>query len=686
MDVIAKNGQEQRADSVSRDPLLQPFRIKHLTLKNRIVSTSHASMLDDGGMPLERYQRYHEEKARGGIAMTMIGGSAMSSLDSSWGGGQLDLSSDSIMPHLAALAERIHAHDCAVISQVSHLGRRATAFSGNWLPVIAPSRIRETRNRNFPRAMDEEDIRRVITDYAAAARRCRDAGLDGVETVTGGHLIGQFLSPLTNQRADGYGGSLRNRACFGLMVHEAIRKAVGDDFIVGMRIVIDEGGDGGLDAAECAEIARIFEAEGHLDFFNGIYGRMDSDLLLSEHNMPGLFQKSAPFLNDVAAFRAEVKLPLIHAAGIRDVATARHAIRENIVDLIGMTRAHIADPQIVNKIVRGEEEAIRPCVGAAYCLYKKVHCVHNPSSGRETALPHSIERADRSKTVVVVGGGPAGLEAARVCAERGHRVVLFEAASEPGGQIRVATAAPERRDLLGIVDWRVQELQRLGVDMRVNVYADETDVLAEKPDAVIVATGGIPDMDCVEGGDLCVSVWDVLTGSIPVRSDILIYDGTGRQAAASCALELARRGMKPHFAMLDEMLAFEMSYTDRSGFRKEFAELGIERTVDVRLIKVEREANGLRVTFRNEFTGQLTTRNASQVVIENGTLPIDEIFTALRGRSSNLGRTDFDRLLGKTKHHSTELEGFEIHRIGDAVSSRDIYSAIQDAFRLCRQL
>ncbi|WP_094509671.1 oxidoreductase [Brucella thiophenivorans] len=667
---------------INRDPLLQPFRLKNLVLKNRIISTSHASMMDDGGMPLERYQRYHEEKAKGGVAMTMIGGSAMSSRDSSWGGGQLNVHSDIIIPHLTAMAERIHKHGCAIMSQVSHLGRRATAFTSAWLPVVAPSRIRETRNRNFPREMDQYDIKRIIADYAEAARRCRDSGLDGIETVTGGHLIGQFLSPLTNTRSDDFGGSLRNRARFGIMVHEAIREAVGDDFIVGIRLVIDEGGAGGLTAEDCAKIAEIFEEEGQIDYFNSVYGRMDSDLFLSEHNMPGLFQKSAPFLKEVEAFRGAVKLPLIHAAGVRDVATARHAIRENIVDLIGMTRAHIADPQIVNKILRGEEDRIRPCVGASYCLYKKVHCVHNPSSGRETILPHELVKAEIIKKVVIIGGGPAGLEAARVCAERGHEVVLFEAASELGGQIRIAAAAHERRDLLGIVDWRTEELDRLGVDVRLNSYVEESDVLSENPDVIIVATGGIPDTEFIEGGDLCTSLWDILTSAVPAADDILIYDGTGRQAPASCALNLVSKGKKIHYAMLDEMLAFEMSYTDKSGYRKKFAELNIPRTVDVRLIKVERKDNGLRAHFQNELTDELTTRDAKQIVVDNGTLPLADMFMALRDQASNLGETHFDSVVAANANAILSKDAFEIHRIGDAISSRDIYSAIQDAFRL----
>ncbi|GJD53075.1 putative N-methylproline demethylase [Methylobacterium crusticola] len=673
----------------NRDPLLQPFRIRNVVFRNRIVSTSHASMLDDGGLPLERYQRYHEVKAQGGLAMTMVGGSAMTSPDSSWGGGQLDLSADRVLPHLRVLAERVHRHGAAIMCQVSHLGRRATAFGANWLPVVAPSRIRETRNRNFPKEMDEADIARIVGDYARAARRCAEAGLDGVETVTGGHLIGQFLSPRTNRRSDGFGGTVENRARFGLMVHEAIRKAVGDDVVVGIRFVVDEGVEDGSDVEDCLALARLFEREGHLDFFNCIYGRMDTDLALSEDNMPGIFQRSAPFLDHVARFRREVRLPLLHAAGIRDVATARHAVGAGIVDLVGMTRAHIADPDIVARIVRGEEARIRPCVGASYCLYKKVNCVHNPASGRETVLSHTIAPAPRSLKVVVVGGGPAGLEAARVSAERGHRVVLMEAGARLGGQILVAASAPERRDLIGIVDWRVAELERLGVAVRLNTYCEGAEVLAEGPDVVVVATGGVPDLDGLDGAELCDSAWDVLTGSVAGKDSVLVYDGTGRQAAPSCALRLAGEGRAVSLATPDEALALEMPYTDRTSYRKRLAQQGVRPIVDVRLIQVLREGNRIVAVLRNAYTGLDVRVEAEQVVVENGTIPIDDLYRALRDLSSNRGVTEPEALMGRAARDGAsgrDPGSFALHRVGDAVSSRDIHSAIYDSYRICAAL
>lgn len=643
----------------SNDPLLSSFRLGRLDLRNRIVSTSHASMNDSAGMPADRYQAYHEEKARGGLAMTMIGGSAMVSRDSSWGGGQLDFSTDRIIPHLQDLSARIHGHGAAVMTQISHLGRRANAFHGDWTPVIAPSPIREVRSRSFPREMDRDDIDRVIADYASAAKRAQDGGLDGVETLCGGHLIGQFMSPLANQRTDAFGGSLENRARFGLMVHEAIREAVGPDFAVGIRLVIDEGTPGGLTPDDGIALAHMFEREGLLDFFDAIYGRMDSDLILSEDNMPGMFQPDAPYLASVARFRKEVSLPLIHAGGIRDIATARHAIREGIVDLVGMTRAHLTDPHLVQHLLAGTEERIRPCVGASYCLYKKATCIHNAATGNELTIPHAVTASKTPGRVVVVGGGIAGLEAARVSALRGHSVVLLEAATDLGGQMLLATRAPERAKLIGIVDWRIAELNRLGVAIRTNCYAELDDVLAEGPDTVFVATGGLPDLDGIEGTDLCLSTWDFLSGGVTPAAHVLIHDGTGRAPAPSCALHARKAGSKVTFATSDGVVGQEMPYQDNTGYRKRFAEQGIQIMADLDLLHVEKAGSGVVATFANTFSGHTVTVEADQIVVERGTSPLNNLYTTLK---------------------SSGLFSGKAYLVGDAVASRDVHAAIRQAY------
>lgn len=648
------------SDIPRKDPLLSPFTLGRLTFRNRIISTSHASMNDDRGMPGDAYQAYHEEKARGGLAMTMIGGSAMVSRDSSWGGGQLDFSSDRIIPHLQALSGRIHAQGALVMTQISHLGRRANAFHGDWRPTIAPSMVREMRSRSFPREMDRDDIDRVIAEYAAAAVRAAEGGLDGVQTLCGGHLIGQFMSPLANLRTDNFGGSLENRARFGLMVHEAIRKAVGTRIAVGIRLVVDEGVPGGLTAEDGIALARMFEREGLVDFLDAIYGRMDSDLILSEDNMPGMFQPSAPYLAAVTRFRAETRLPLIHAGGIRDISTARHVVREGIADLVGMTRAHITDPHIVRRLLAGEEDRIRPCVGSSYCLYKKATCIHNAASNNELTTPHDVPRAAASGKVVVVGGGVAGLEAARVAALRGHSVVLLEAASRPGGQLVLAARAPERGNLIGIVDWRVAELGRLGVEVRTNTFADADDILAEAPDTVFIATGGLPDPDRIPGADLCQSTWDLLSGSTVAGAHVLVVDGTGRAPAPSAALFARQSGVTVTFVTLDGMVGQEMPYQDSTGFRKRFAQQGIPVLPDLELVRVERSGQQLRATFLHCLTRAEHSLLAGTVIVERGTAPSADLYHVLKA----------------TGHF-----GDRLHLLGDAVASRDVHAAIREAHK-----
>ena len=258
----------------------------------------------------------------------MFGGSSNVSPDSQWNSPQLNLHDDRIVSHFRRFSKRIHAHGARIMCQVSHLGGRGEYNAGARLAPIGPSPVRETLHRAFAREMDEHDIARVVADYAEAAARCREGGLDGIETLTGAHLIGQFLSPATNHRQDRFGGSVENRCRFGLMVHEAIRERVGDDFVVGIRFVIDEAGERHLDFDECLAIARIFEASGTIDFFNAIYGRMDTQLKLAVDCMPGMASPMAPFLARAGAFKAAVGLPVFHATRITELATARHAIRE----------------------------------------------------------------------------------------------------------------------------------------------------------------------------------------------------------------------------------------------------------------------------------------------------------------------------------------------------------------------
>ncbi|MDJ0869126.1 MAG: NADH:flavin oxidoreductase, partial [Myxococcota bacterium] len=520
------------------DVLLQPFELKHLKLRNRIVSTAHAPAFGEGGMPRERYQRYHEEKARGGVALTLFGGSASVAIDSPaslWS--QIDVSRDAVIPYFRSFAERIHRHGAALICQLTHMGRRTRWDAGDWITPVSASAVREPAHNAVPKAAEEHDIRRIQGAFAEAATRCREGGLDGCEILFASHLIWQFVTPRVNRRADGYGGSLDNRLRFGLEVLEQVRAAVGDDYVVGVRMTADEMVRDGLSHADCVEVFRRIARSGHVDYLSVIGGEVFTHRELADY-MPNMAAPDAPYLPLARAVREATGLPILHATRISTPDDAARAIRDGCADLVGMTRAQIADPHLVRKLSEGRAEEVRPCVGANYCidrLYagKDAVCLHNAATGREEKLPHEIPHADARRRVVVVGAGPGGLEAARVCAERGHDVVLFERAERVGGQLRLAARAPWRRDLAAIAGWLETQVRRLGVDLRLGWEGTLERVQDELPDVVIVATGGRPNPGEVPGAEHALSTWSVLAGEVEPRGRVLVYDEHGEHQALS---------------------------------------------------------------------------------------------------------------------------------------------------------
>jgi 2,4-dienoyl-CoA reductase-like NADH-dependent reductase (Old Yellow Enzyme family) len=682
-----------RKQTVNSDPLLQPFQLKHLTLRNRVVSTSHEPAFGEDGLPKDRYRAYHVEKARGGVGLTMIGGSAVVSPDSPPSFGNLLLYRDDIVPWLRRLADDVHAAGAAVMCQVTHLGRRTSNYSGDWLPVVSASPLREPAHRAFPKAAEPWDLDRIVDDYVAAALRCQAGGLDGIELQSYGHFLDSFLSPSTNHRDDELGGGLENRVAFPLRVIRAVREAVGPDFVVGIRMTLDEDLPGGLTFDEALVAAERFSADG-IDFISTIRGSIESDASLAK-TIPSIGTPLGPFLEFTGEIRRRLDIPVMHAARIADPATARHALREGLLDLVGMTRAQIADPHLVAKITVGQEDRIRPCIGASYCLdaiYDSgdTKCIHNPATGRELQIPHIITPTiGRRRKAVIVGAGPAGLEAARVLGERGHDVALFEASDQPGGQIRLAASNPRRRDLLGIVDWRVAECKHLGVDLRLGAYAEARDVLAEHPDLVIVATGGMPNRSFLtEGEDLVADTWDVMSGSLRPRgtSEVLVYDDHGGYPAMDAVESLAPTGARLRYVTPERTLAPDVGSMNSPAYLRVFAEHGVTTDLARRLRCVRRTTDGrLIATLYSEYTETETEQVVDHVVVEHGTLPNDELYAELLPGSRNLGEVDHRALLAHEQQTvvRNDVGRYQLFRIGDAVTSRNIHAAVYDALRLC---
>ncbi|SBR45726.1 dimethylglycine demethylation protein DgcA [Halomonas sp. HL-93] len=689
------------------DAIFEPIDIGKLTIRNRVVSTAHAEVhATDGGMTTERYVKYYEEKAKGGCGLCICGGSSVVSIDSPQGWwSSVNLSTDRIIPHFQNLADAVHKHGGKIMIQITHMGRRSRWDGFDWSTLLSPSGIREPVHRSTCKTIEEEEIWRIIGDFAQAARRAKEGGLDGVElSAVHQHLIDQFWSPRVNKRTDEWGGSFENRMRFGMEVLKAVRAEVGDDFCVGMRICGDEFHPDGLSHDDMKQIAAYYDATGMVDFFGVVGSGCDTHNTLA-NVIPNMSYPPEPFLHLAAGIKEVVNVPVIHAQNIKDPNQAQRILEGGYVDLVGMTRAHIADPHLIAKIKMGQIDQIKQCVGANYCIDRQyqgldVLCIQNAATSREyMGLPHIIEKTEGAKRkVVVVGGGPGGMEAARVAAERGHDVTLFEAADALGGQITIAAQAPQRDQIAGITRWFQLELARLKVDLRLGTRADEATLLDLRPDIVVLATGGQPFLSQFpEWGydenpeeSLVVSTWDILSGKVAPGKNVLIYDAICEFSGVSAADYLADKGAKVEIVTDDIKPGAAVGGTTFPTYYRSLYEKEVIMSSDLMLHKVYREGDGLVAVLENEYTGALEERVVDQVVVENGVRPDEALYYALKAQSRNKGQVDLEALYAikpqpcLVDEKGEEGDGFLLFRLGDCTAPRNTHAAIYDALRICK--
>lgn len=681
---------------MTKDPLLQPYQLKHLTLKNRIMTTSHEPAYPENGMPKDRYRAYHEERAKAGVALTMTAGSAAVSKDSPPVFNNILAYKDEVVPWIQNLTDGCHEHGCAVMIQLTHLGRRTTWNKGDWLPSVSSSKHREPAHRAFPKLIEDWDIERIINDFADAAERMKAGGMDGIELQVYGHLLDQFWSPLTNDLVGPYGAdTLENRMRFPLDVLGAIRKRVGAEFIVGFRYTADEVQKGGITVEDGLKISQTLAQTGQLDFLNVVRGRIHTDPAMTDL-IPVQGMASAPHLDFAGQVKKLTGMPTFHASRIPDVATARHAIEAGLLDMVGMTRAHMADPHVVRKIIEGREDDIRPCVGATYCLDRIYEagdalCIHNAATGRELSMPHTIPVAKNKRKIVIVGAGPAGLEAARVAAERGHEVVVFEAQSDPGGQIRLTAQNPRRREMLSIIEWRMAQCAARDVVFNFNTWAEAGDITDLSPDVVIIATGGIPNTELFETGqdaDHVVTSWDIISGDVKPAQNVLIYDESGDHAALQAAETAAAAGSTVEVMTPDRTFSAGVMAMNLVPYMRSLQDKDVTFTVTRRLLDVARDGNKLAARIGTDYSDHAYIKIYDQVVVNYGTLPLDDLYFDLKPLSSNEGAVDHDALInGDTQSIQRNKIGlFQLFRIGDTVSARNTHAAIYDALRLVKDL
>jgi len=532
-----------------------------MSLKNRVVRTAHGTGLTGAfnGITSEELIEYHVLRAKGGVSLSIL--EIVTVHPSS--PGRLNGLSDEIIDGYRTLKEAVAPHGMAVVQQLWHGGAWANPLDGT--PPLAPSAIASPLRGTVPQQINDEDAAAIRDGFVAAATRCRQGTLDGVEIHMGhGFLLQQFLSPLTNRRDDRYGGSFERRLAYPLEIVKAVREAIGPDLALGVRLST-EGVENGLNDAENAEVVAALQSTGLVDFFNLSFGGFLNfqKVIGAMHEPPGYM---LPAIEKTAA---AATVPVLACGRVRTLDEAEQIISDGTIDMVGMTRAHIADPELVQKSLDGQSDRVRPCIGLNQCVQTimspqhNLTCSVNAAIGQESRFDdNKIAKTSSPQSVLVVGGGPAGLEAARVAATAGHKVSLVEAQPSLGGMISLARKCPRHAGISDIIHWLEEEIYRAGVDVSLSTFVDEDDALWDDYDHIVVATGSLPRDTVVqsrspgttfdlkgEGSRRTFTSIDVLA-SVPSRTSepMVVFDDLGHYEAIGIAELLIENGQKVVFA------------------------------------------------------------------------------------------------------------------------------------------
>ena len=527
--------------------LFTPLVIGAVSVKNRIFSSGHDTVLAHDGLVTDALVAYHEARARGGVGhiVTQVAGVHETARYTAH---VLMATDDECIPGFRRLADAVHAHGCAVFGQLFHPGREIMETDDGTTPVAyAPSAVPTERFRVTPRALDEATVVEIIDGYAAAAARLERAGYDGAEIVAShGYLPAQFLNPLTNLRDDAWGGDPERRARFLRFVIRAVRDAVGPSFAVGVRISVDERSFDGLESEEVLRACTALHGAEQPDYFSVVAGSSASSAG-SDHIAPPMTEENGYTAPLAARLRAVVDVPVLVAGRINQPQEAEMILARGQADACAMTRALIADPELPNKAMAGALEDIRACVGCNQACIGHFHrgypisCIQHPETGRELTLGLRL-RSSRPKRVVVVGGGPAGLKAAAVAAEAGHDVALFEAAARLGGQVKLAERLPGRAEFGGVATNLEREARLAGARLHTGTPVDASAVLSERPDVVVVATGARPYRPPIDvAGSLpVVTAWELVQDvELLPRGHVVVADSQGDWTGLGIARAIA---------------------------------------------------------------------------------------------------------------------------------------------------
>ena len=644
--------------------LFSPLQIGKTVVPNRISFSSHLTNFAENNLPGERHIYYLAERARGGAGLIITEEQSVHPTDFAYEK-LIDAFKPEVVPGYRKICRAVHEYETRIFAQLNHNGAQGDGTNSR-LPVWGPSPIADVMFREVPKEMEIEDIKEVIEYFCRSAVHVREGGFDGIELQLGhSSLLRQFLSPLSNQRTDEYGGSLENRMRFSMEVIGAVRRTVGMDYTLGIRLCADEMISGGLTLDDTKEMARIFEASGKIDFID-----LSVATFYNLYLVGGTMHTPLGYTIPLAAgIKEVVKLPVFATSRINDPVMAERVLADGQADMIGMVRAQICDPEMANKAKEGRLEEIRFCVAdnqgcyARVSVNKTIGCIQNPAIGYEKEQgAGSIKPAPVRKNVLIVGGGPAGLRAAEVAARRGHQVTLYEKKDRPGGQVNIAALGAGREELGSVIRNELNQLKTLPVEIILNREVTAEFVIKQNPDVIVIATGSVPKECPVPGADgpNIYNVWQVLLGEANLGNKILFIDYDGHHQATSTAEFLAEQGKEVHMLTSSLFVGQDLGpIQDMNLTRQRLLQKGVTFTTDYAVMELKGlEVNGFNV-YSNEW---YTIGGYDSIVLAMGNCVEDSLYKALKGRVK------------------------ELHRIGDCVAPRKIDMAILEGDKVGRMI
>jgi mycofactocin system FadH/OYE family oxidoreductase 2 len=633
---------------------------------NRINFAAHLTNLSENHQISEDHICYYRERARGGCGLITTEELTVHPSDLAYDK-LVDAFDPNVIPGFQRLATVIHEYGTRIFAQLNHNGMQADGKISR-LPVWGPSAGRDPIFRECAKEMENEDIRECTEYFAKSAGHVVEGGFDGIELQLGhSSLIRQFLSPATNHREDEYGGSFDNRLRFALEVIDAVRTKVGPDFTLGVRLNADEMHPrGGLTHDDAKQVALRLEATGQIDFIDISLGTFHN-LFLVEGSM---HTPLAYTVSLSAGIRSMVEIPVYASNRINDPHLAEKILEDGQGDMVNMVRALIADPELPNKALEGRDDDIRHCIACNQgCIGRMamgytIGCMQTPVTGNERELGSgTLSLCRQPKKVVIIGAGPAGLEAARVAALRKHRVIVFEKNEDVGGQNLLAARAAGRQEIQGVTRWLSSQVNKLDIDLRLGMEADEDTVLGEEPDAVVVATGSLPKEKPFPGEyspPEVVNTWQVLIAELEAGPKVLLIDLNGHHHGTGTAEFLADRGKAVHVLTPALFQGGALGpLQDLYLARQRLALKGVTCTPDIAVLEIQ----GTLVKGLNVYSNEMIDfEGYDTVVLAAGNAADDTLYFALKGKVK------------------------EIYRIGDCLAPRLTDMAIADGHRIGRML